>query len=106
MTALVSRLQSEGEKRLKPAADIVSSGDLGVVVRTIWQGDDSDRERLKQKVLHHLYVVRPDNNMAQEVELLTTRTNETPLEPFDIISDRRSVAALCLLYSSMVSAMS
>ena len=38
----------------------------------------------------------------QEVELLTAQTNETPLEPFDIISDRRSVAALCLLYSSMV----
>ena len=31
-----------------------------------------------------------------------SKTNETPLEPIDIISDRRSVEALCLLYSSMV----
>ena len=34
--------------------------------------------------------------------MLMIKTNETPLDPFDLISDRRSVAALCLLYSSMV----
>lgn len=39
----------------------------------------------------------------KEIDLLISKTNETPLEPFDIISDHRSVEALCLLYSSMVS---
>ena len=38
----------------------------------------------------------------QEVKLLIARTNETPVEPYDIVSDRRSVTALCLLYTSMV----
>ena len=35
--------------------------------------------------------------------MLIAKTNEKPLEPFDLVSDRRSVAALCLIYSSMVS---
>ena len=35
--------------------------------------------------------------------MLIAKTNETPLEPFDIVSDPRSVTALCLMYSSMVS---
>lgn len=35
--------------------------------------------------------------------MLIAKTNEKPLDPFDIISDRRSVTALCLMYSSMVS---
>ena len=39
----------------------------------------------------------------QEARMLIGKTNETPVDPFDIISDRRSVTALCLIYSSMVS---
>lgn len=35
--------------------------------------------------------------------MLIAKTNGTPLEPFDIVSDPRSVTALCLMYSSMVS---
>lgn len=35
--------------------------------------------------------------------MLIAKTNEKPLDPYDIISDRRSVTALCLMYSSMVS---
>ena len=42
-------------------------------------------------------------NALQEIELLIAKTNENPLEPYDIVSDRRSVTALCLLCSSMVS---
>ena len=34
--------------------------------------------------------------------MLIAKTNEKPLDPFDIISDRRSVTALCLIHSSMV----
>ena len=35
--------------------------------------------------------------------MLIAKTNEKPLDPFDILFDRRSVTALCLMYSSMVS---
>ena len=35
--------------------------------------------------------------------MLIAKTNEKPVDPFDIISDRRSVTSLCLIYSSMVS---
>ncbi|MCJ1394198.1 Exocyst complex component 4 [Xylographa bjoerkii] len=82
---LVSRARAEGGTCLKTAAAVVETGDISVVVKTIWDGDETDRERLMQK----------------EAELLISRTNETPLEPYDIVSDRRSVTALCLLYSSM-----
>ena len=34
--------------------------------------------------------------------MLIAKTNEKPLDPHDIISDPRSVTALCLIYSSMV----
>ena len=40
---------------------------------------------------------------TKECNVLISKTNEQRLDPFDIIADRRSVAALCLLYSSMVS---
>lgn len=39
----------------------------------------------------------------QEIELLLKRTDEVPLEPYDIISDPKTVVALSLLYNSMVS---
>lgn len=38
--------------------------------------------------------------------MLISKTNEKPVDPFDIISDRRSVTSLCLIYSSMVSVFS
>ena len=50
LLGLVSRARPEGGPCLKTAAAVVESGDLSVVVRTIWDGDDSDRERLIQKV--------------------------------------------------------
>ena len=83
--ALVTRIRAEGGTCLKTAAAVVEAGDLSVIVKSIWSGDDADRERLLQK----------------EAEFLIARTNETPLEPYDIVSDRRSVTALCLLYSSL-----
>jgi exocyst complex component 4 len=105
--ALVTRARVEGAACLKPAAAWVDSGDLAVIVKTIWNGDDADRERLLQKVPSNLHsrlrCQRCILTHLQEAELLITETNETPLEPYDIISDRRSVTALCLLYSSMVS---
>lgn len=41
--------------------------------------------------------------MYQETELLLKRTSEVPLEPYDIISDPKTVGSLSLLYNSMVS---
>lgn len=105
--ALVTRARAEGAACLKPAAAWVDSGDLTVIVKTIWNGDDADRERLLQKVPSNLHSRLGSQRCIlthlQEADLLITETNETPLEPYDIISDRRSVTALCLLYSSMVS---
>ena len=51
MAGLVSRVLAEGGTSLKPAAAIAKTGDLEVVVRTIWQGEDSDRDRLRRKVI-------------------------------------------------------
>lgn len=83
--ALVTRVTPESGTRFKSAAAMIESDDLGMVVKELWKSDVSHRIDVMQK----------------EVELLLSKTNETPLEPFDIISDRRSVEALCLLYSSM-----
>lgn len=40
---------------------------------------------------------------SQETNLLLEHTNEVPLEPYDIISDPKTVMALSLLYNSTVS---
>jgi len=50
VSALVTRARAEGGTPLKPAAALVDTGDLAVIVKTIWNGDDADRERLLQKV--------------------------------------------------------
>ena len=47
---LVSRARAEGGTCLKTAAAMVDTGDLSVVVKTIWDGDETARERLMQKV--------------------------------------------------------
>ena len=83
--SLVLRTQAEGPSRPKLAASVLEQGDLSGVVNNIWDGDESDRERLMQK----------------EVELIISQTNEQPIDPFEIITDRRSGTALCLLYSSL-----
>ena len=83
--ALVTRVTPESGTRFKSAAAMIESDDLGMVMKDLWKSDVSHRTE----------------GMQKEVELLLSKTNEAPLEPFDIISDRRSVEALCLLYSSM-----
>ena len=83
--SLAVHSQSDGPPRPKPAAAILEGSDLAITVRTIWEGDGSDRERL----------------MSKEVEMIIAQTNEKPIDPFDIICDRRTGTALCLLYSSM-----
>ena len=42
-----------------------------------------------------------DETLRKEINLLLSANQEAPFQPVDIISDRRSVSALCLLYTSM-----
>ena len=80
-------MQVQDEVRfLKAAAALVDGGELRNVVESIWMGDHPEEK---------------GDLMLKEVEMLIAKTNESPLDPFDIISDRRSVTALCLLYCSM-----
>ena len=84
--SMVSRPDTEDTARLKLAATKVRQGsDLAAVVKNIWAGDESDRGRL----------------MQEEVKLVIKQTDESVFDPLDIIADRRSGTALCLLYSTM-----
>ena len=80
-----SQVQEEG-RFLKTAATMADAGELRNLVESIWT---------KQSLENHEVPVQ------KEIQMLVAKTNETPLNPFDIISDPRSVKALCLLYSSM-----
>lgn len=86
--ALVRRpqMQSQDEVRLKPAAAMAESGEVRDLCQQLLDGETS----------------REDSHpLGEEVRVLIDRTNSVPLEPFDIISDGRSVTALCLIYNSM-----
>lgn len=80
-------MQTEDQVRyLKTAAAMVDGGEVRNLVQSIWtSANPKEQEDLLRK----------------EVEVLLAKTNETHLEPFDIISDRKSVAALCLISCSM-----
>ena len=80
------QMQSQDETRLKPAAAMAETGDIRELCELLLNGEN------KQEDLHPL---------RDEVKILIDRTNEVPLEPFDIISDGRSVTALCLIHNSM-----
>ena len=83
--SMVVRSEAEGDVRPKLAAAMLEGSDLAVIIRAIWRGDRSDHDTL----------------MMNEVDLIVARTKESPINPYDIISDRRSGTALCMLYSSM-----
>ncbi|KAL6712787.1 exocyst subunit [Lecanora helva] len=81
------QMQVQDEVRyLKTAAALVEAGDVRNLVESIWMGTAPELQ---------------EENMHKEVKILITKTNESPLDPFDIISDRRSVVSLCLIYCSM-----
>lgn len=86
--ALVRRpqMQAQDELRLKPAAAMAEAGDVRELCERLYSNKlEGERE-------HPIH---------QEARILIAKTNESPLEPFDIIADRRSVMALCLIYNSM-----
>ena len=90
---------------MKTAAAMADAGEVRNLVEGIWNreelesaAEDPMGKVNRQVTRHHAFAHR-----LQEAKVLIAKTNETPLDPFDIISDRRSVTALCLIYSSMVS---
>ena len=85
--ALVRRpqMQAHDGSSLKPAAAMAESDEIREICERILGGDTSGQERPLQ----------------QETKILIKSTSATPLEPIDIIADRRSVTALCLIYNSM-----
>ena len=80
------QMQTQEEARLKPAATMAESGEIRDICERILNGEDDEPQ-------NHL--------LREEVSILLGRTGSVPLEPFDIISDGRSIMALCLIYNSM-----
>ncbi|KAI1925462.1 exocyst subunit [Ophidiomyces ophidiicola] len=85
--ALVSRVSSQppGGIRLKTAASFAESGETRDTTLQLWESSGISTQEL----------------INQEIDLLINRTNATPLEPYDIISDPKTVYQLSLLYNSM-----
>ncbi|BAE62389.1 unnamed protein product [Aspergillus oryzae RIB40] len=84
--AIVTKIspRDNGEFRLKAAAQYAKSGDIHDVVSELWKTEANNKEGLVDK----------------ETELLLEHTSKVPLEPYDIISDPKTVMALSLLYNS------
>lgn len=86
--ALVTKVSARnhgGEVRLKAAAAYAETGDVREVVEELWRGAGSKKQTL----------------IDTEIDLLLKRTDAVPLEPYDIISDPKTVVAISLLYNSM-----
>ncbi|KAL2868218.1 exocyst subunit SEC8 [Aspergillus lucknowensis] len=77
--------RGHGGVRLKAAAAFAESGPIHDIVAELWRGSDTPKWDL----------------IDRETGLLIKQTNQTPLEPVDIISDSKSVVALSLLHNSM-----
>ena len=86
--ALVRRpqMQAHEEARLKPAAALAESGEIRDLCDRILSSETTEQQK---------------HPLQQEAGLLIKTTNAKPLEPIDIISDRRSIVTLCLIYNSM-----
>ncbi|KAL9583743.1 MAG: hypothetical protein Q9212_002530 [Teloschistes hypoglaucus] len=78
-------MQTHSDTELKPAASMAEAGGLRNILDTLWSSRETEDGSL----------------VRQENEHLASKTREAPLVPTDIISDRRTVASLCLIYTSM-----
>ncbi|EFW23008.1 exocyst complex component Sec8 [Coccidioides posadasii str. Silveira] len=85
--ALVSRMSSlyPGGIRLKASAAYAEAEDTRSIATQLWESHVSERQEL----------------MNKEIDLLINRTNNTSLEPYDIVSDPKTVYSVSLLYNSM-----
>lgn len=83
---LLSRVQNEGDAKLKPApAAVKEGGELIETLKSLWESEKAAKEQPAAKL----------------IELLVARAVEKPITEYDTISDQRAAKALCLLYSSM-----
>ena len=87
--AMVSRPQSQtgGGRTLKAAALLAESGDLSDIVSAL--ANPSIEPPMLQRLVE------------KEIEQLVLSTRERPLEDADLLSDRKNIASLCLLHTSM-----
>ncbi|GES65904.1 exocyst complex component Sec8 [Aspergillus terreus] len=85
--AMVTKVSARDNNtvRLRAAAQYAESGDIRDVVNELWTNDTIDKQKLIDK----------------ETDLLLQQTTKVPLEPYDIISDPKTVVSLSLLYNSM-----
>ncbi|KAI9721523.1 MAG: hypothetical protein M1812_002285 [Candelaria pacifica] len=85
--ALVTRAQAQANNgiSLKAAACFAQSPEFHNTITKLRESEGSERHELLEK----------------ENALLILDTSEKPLEPQDIISDRKAISSLCLLYTSM-----
>lgn len=83
----VLKMQSQGESggRLKASAAFAESIELRDLLQKIWLAEGSQREKF----------------LEDEANLLIQKTSDDLLSNTDIITDRKKVASLCLLYTSL-----
>ncbi|KAL8782539.1 MAG: hypothetical protein Q9213_005304 [Squamulea squamosa] len=97
-----SSLRVPGEKELKPAAAMAQAGDLRSILDSQWSKPGAATGPEIQEV-NRFDQCNTCTGLTgfQEVQYLVSKTKETPLVPTDIVSDRGTVASLCLLYTSV-----
>ncbi|OJD15091.1 hypothetical protein ACJ73_09011 [Blastomyces percursus] len=85
--ALVSRVSPQliGGVQPKAAAAYAESGAIREAAKELWECGNGKRQEL----------------VAKEIDILIKCTNDTPLEPYDVVSDPKTVFSLSLLYNSM-----
>lgn len=85
--ALVSRAQPHPQtgKRLKAAVALTEEGELPDVVTALVQADEKSAPALTEK----------------ETAIFIKLMDEISLDDMDVISDKRNIGSLCLLYTSM-----
>ncbi|KAI9837469.1 MAG: hypothetical protein M1819_007117 [Sarea resinae] len=84
---LVTRAQAQAQGGIRPkaSASLAEPGEMHDILMELWNEKDGDNPDLIQK----------------EIDLLISTTNAKPLEPLDMIFDRKAYASMCLLYTSM-----
>ena len=80
-----AHMAQEGLPRMRLGADLATSGDINECVIALLQSSEKDELPLAEK----------------ESALLLRIVKERPLEEADLINDRKALAALCTLHTSM-----
>jgi exocyst complex component 4 len=85
--ALMTRAQAKADtgSRTKAAASFAEDEELGKTLDILIQADETTHQA----------------GIETESSILIAKTNESPLDIADITSDRKTIASLCMLYTSM-----